>query len=153
MSLLISIKADLLKARKTAMSKGQSDQEKTENQYVVSALTTLYSAAELVGKNAGRPTTDAEVIATVQKFLKSVGECIRVCSPGSVDERKYSIEQITLSNYLPKQLDQNQIEVELEVLKPVNLGAAMSHFKSKYPGQYDNLVLKAAVETFLKKGS
>jgi hypothetical protein len=37
-------------------------------------LTTLLGEAAMVGKNAGRETTDQEVVAVVKKFVKNIDE-------------------------------------------------------------------------------
>ena len=68
MSLIIEIKSAQLAARKARDS------------FTASSLTTLIGEAEMVGKNAGREVTDAEVVAVLKKFVKNIDETTTVLS-------------------------------------------------------------------------
>ena len=57
----------------------QDRNEARKMKYTATAtlLTTLYSEAQMVGKNDGnRETTDAEVVAVIKKFVKNIDETL-----------------------------------------------------------------------------
>lgn len=122
--LLKKIKADQLTARIA------KDSIKT------ALLTTLIGDAEMVGKNAGRETTDDEVVAVIKKFLKNNLEFQK-----HVTNDDLTTEQAILESYLPKQLTTGElIEIitnnfgdELKSKK----GAIMKFLKENYAGLYD----------------
>lgn len=104
-------------------------------------LTTLIGDAEMVGKNAGRETTDDEVVAVIKKFLKNNAEFQKHLTADAAGLVNLKVEQTILESYLPQQLS----EVELDViisnkfagdLKPQK-GAIMKFLKENYAGKYD----------------
>lgn len=76
MSLIEQIKAKNLEARKAKLTA------------VVNVLTPLIGEAEMVGKNAGHPVTDAEVVQMIKKFIKNLDETITAL--GDSDPRTLS---------------------------------------------------------------
>lgn len=153
MSTLLSvIKADQLIARKARDS-------------IRSALlTTLIGEASTIGKNAGnRESTDAEVQAVIQKFVKNLNETIehlRKCKTWTIDDPsvaaidKAMAERNYLTAYLPQQLTISQLE---EVVRALfedganSIGAVMKALKEQYNGQYDGKLAKAAVDALFKR--
>jgi uncharacterized protein YqeY len=133
MSLLQQIRTDQVAARKAA--------EKDK----ASLLTTLLGEAEMVGKNAGnRETTDAEVLAVIQKFLKNCNEVAKLAVSDEV-KAKVLFEVGILLSYMPSQLSDEEIINELQMLeatisvpnRAALKGAIMKHFKEKFAGRYD----------------
>lgn len=129
MSLLAQIKSDALAARKSKDSVASS------------LLVTLSSEAARVGLDDGkRESTDAEVIATVKKFLKNNSELLNV----RPDDATALREQELLMVYLPKQMDGEQLKAAvLVILNDLNLdsvgknmGVVMKELKARHEGSY-----------------
>jgi uncharacterized protein YqeY len=138
MSLLATIKADQLKARKE------------RNGIVAAILTTLIGEVETKSKKELRELTDTEVIAIIKKFLDGVNECIDKSTDGEKRDHSY-VEKVILEGYMPKQLEVSEIQeilLALSIGEPdgLNVGKAMSHFKQYYAGRYDGRLLKALVD-------
>jgi uncharacterized protein YqeY len=122
------IRADQLTARKA------------KDSVRASLLTTLIGEASAVGKAAGnRESTDAEVTAVIQKFIKNIDLTLT-----HVKDAVALAERAILETYLPKQMSKEQIVAEIEVVKASGVdakalkGAVMKHFKEKFAGQYDS---------------
>lgn len=141
MTILEKIKADSLQARKLRDSTRAS------------LLTTLLSEAQAVGKNAGRETTDEETIQVIKKFVKNAEQTSRDAL-ASIQTNKMDVIQRAsdevkiLSEYLPKQLTEDEIKVIIHGLKNptdqimgADMKSIMSYFKNMYPGQYDGAVV------------
>lgn len=137
MNLLGTIKADQLIARKTKTTLSAD------------LLTTLYAEAAKVGKDKGnRESTDDEVVATIQKFLKNNKESQVVVKGEALETLK--AEAAVLEHYLPKQLSEEDVRSELAQLKTLGVTSikdVMAHFKASFAGRYDGgLVSKLAKE-------
>jgi len=110
---------------------------------VSNLLTTLIGEAEMVGKNAGREVTDAEVLAVIRKFVKNINETISIL--GDNDPRTLAAmgEKMTLETFLPKQLTTDELEQIINSIKvelsagPKDLGKVLALIKSRFDGQYD----------------
>lgn len=139
MSLLQTIKNDALEARKARAS------------LRANFLSTLVSEAAMVGKNDGdRESTDAEVTATIRKFLKQnkdMQETLTKAGKPLGDVIK--IEQKLLEKYLPQMLSRERL-VELVTNHNFTTGTEinmrnMKSFKeaieTQYPGQVDGKLL------------
>lgn len=141
MSLLQTIKADQLKARK------EKDTLRT------SLLTTLLGEAQAVGKTDGnRETTDSETIAVIKKFLKNINETLghRANDPTLLEERT------VLMSYLPKQMDADQLTVLIQQIVethdlegPKAMGAVMKELKLHHDGQFDGKVASQVARDIL----
>lgn len=130
MTLLTQIKAAQLAARK------QRDTS------TIAALTTLIGDIELIGKNAGRETTDLEAVAVIKKFIKNVEETIKVADPTVIIELE--AERDVYAHFLPKQLSREELTtelksilVELNVALPKGKGPIMKTLKERFEGRYD----------------
>lgn len=145
MTLIEQIKADreaALKARLTSKYRN---------------LTTLFGEASIIGKNANRETTDAEVVAVVKTFISNIDYSL---NQKITDEARMNLllEKGELDAYLPKQLDEAAM---LEVIKQVKVlieqvaGAKlelkhiMRVFKEQLAGQYDGKLLSEVAKKFL----
>lgn len=148
MTLLSKIKQDQLQARKNRDS------------LKATLLTTLIGEATNIGKNDGnRETTDQEVTAVIQKFLKGINESISFLKNDNAGAHDtLNGEKSVLEAYLPRQLTLEQIQdiVSAQIaagnLKrdPSLKGAAMKYLKETVPGQYDGKVAAQAIEFILK---
>lgn len=126
MSLMDTLKVKQLEARKAGQTQAAS------------LYTTLLGEAAMVGKNAGnRDTTDAEVVAVVQKFLKNIAETIQALTTRGQPVDAQKAEQELLKVFLPQQLT----ELELVDLAKTNQSLGMPGFmrmlKENYSGRYD----------------
>lgn len=128
MSLINKIKADLLQARKNR------DKDKAR------LLTTLSGDCMKVGYTVDgvRPPSDSECTAVVKKTVKNLKELI-----AAKDQRGDSLvvegaELDILMNYLPKQLDVDQLNTIIEELVFTegcdNIGAVMKVLKRDWDG-------------------
>ncbi len=110
-------------------------------------LVTLLSEAEMVGLNNGkRESTDAEVIATVRKFLKGNGEALAARSQDEVLLR----EKALLEGYLPQQMNEAQLRSAIEAaavelglvsndtvsISSRDTGALMKKLNENHQGQF-----------------
>jgi len=118
----------------------------------VSTLTTLLSEATNVGKNKNRLTTDEETIKVVKNTMDNIVFCV---SKTSNTDRltKYHAELTVLRQFLPKQMNEQDIDKVLTNMKAQNPGLklpqVMAYFKLNFPGQYDGGKVKFLTETFL----
>lgn len=141
MSLIQKIKDDQLMARKA------------RNSIATDLLTTLLGEASIVGKNAGRETTDAEVVAVIQKFVKGVDETTKhVKEQGDQTiADKLALERIILTSYLPQQLNFDELRQVVMTLSnnSRNKGEIMKLLKQHYSGQYDGKMASSLIDTIL----
>jgi uncharacterized protein YqeY len=125
MSLMEQIKSDQLAARKGGVTEVHK----------ASLLTTLLGEATMVGKNAGRETTDQEVVAVVKKFIKNVDETISALTARNQDASAYMAERSILEFYLPMQLSEDALRQVAECQK--DMPSFMKHLKENFAGKYD----------------
>lgn len=128
--LLEKIKADQLAARKN------------KEALKATLLTTLFSEAQMKGKNAGRETTDEETIQVIQKFLKGINETITYLQKGLDGGLLATVvgEKEILEAYLPKMATEDEIKSEVAALKAAgaaNIGAIMKGLKDKFGSALD----------------
>jgi uncharacterized protein YqeY len=122
MTLMEQIKAKQITARKS----GSVD---------ASLLTTLLGEAAMVGKNAGRETTDQEVVAVVKKFVKNIDETITALTSRNQDASAFLAERNVLEQFLPMQLSENALR---EVARyQTDMPSFMKHLKENFAGKYD----------------
>ena len=122
MSLMEQIKTEQIAARKAGDSRA-------------SLLTTLLGEASMVGKNAGRETTDQEVVAVVKKFIKNVDETINALTMRNQDASAFLMERGVLEQYLPMQLSEDALRQVAECQK--DMPSFMKHLKENFAGKYD----------------
>lgn len=130
MTVLNKIREDLLAARK-------SRETVTAN-----ALSALVGEAVMVGKNNGnRESTDDEVLATVRKFIKNLEETKRNLVAHNKDTVVCEEEIKILSQYLPKQMNEDELRAAINSIVSENttagMGLIMKLLKEKYNGLYD----------------
>ena len=131
-----------------------------------SLLNTLYGEASKIGKDAGnRESTDAEVTATIKKFLKGIEESLDAFSKGSFPIakevylariEKLTNEQTILNDYLPKQLTESELLGILtdhrntklaEVGEMPTMGEYMKLLKDHHAGLYDGRLASEIAKT------
>lgn len=112
-------------------------------------LTTLYAEALAMGKKENRESTDAEVLAVVQKFLKNNLEFQKVATKNKVIELQQ--EEAILKQFMPSMLTEDEMIAIIDAVKATspNMGQIMAYFKEQYAGQYDGKVLSTLVKQAL----
>ena len=142
--LLRQIKLDSLKARKA---------RKTDK---ATLLTTLYSEAFMVGKNNNRESTDVEVVQIVKKFIKGIQETISQSGISADKIFEMEKELTVLIKYLPKQLSEEELAVEISTILVDNditdmkgMGTVMKTLKEKFEGQFDGGLASKLVRELL----
>lgn len=100
-----------------------------------SLLTTLLGEAAMVGKNAGRETTDQEVVAVVKKFVKNIDETIAALTSRNQDASAFLAERGVLEQFLPLQL--TELALQHMAKEFASMPEFMKHLKENYAGQYD----------------
>lgn len=120
-----------------------------------SLLTTLIGEAEMVGKNAGREVLDAEVVATIKKFIKNIDETIKVLSADDERARGAMDERVVLEHFLPRQMDEQQLTEAVTAIKAElnagqkDMGKVMGLLKTRHDGQYDGKMASTVVKAVL----
>lgn len=113
-----------------------------------SLLTTLLGEAAMVGKNAGRETTDQEVIAVIKKFIKNIDETVSALSSRGQDAASFLAERSVLERFLPLQL------TELALLNIAQNHKSMPEFmkflKENHAGQYDGKLASIVAKNIYK---
>lgn len=150
MSLLETIRKDQLQARKERVAFGTA------------LLTTLLSEATRPGKDAGRESTDEEVLAVIKKFIANIDEVINVLGKQTteyhIDDRVTiaRLEKTMLLKYVPPQKTSAELKVIIEEFidiigerNPKVMGKIMGMLKTQYPGQYDGNLASRLVKEAL----
>jgi len=146
--LINQIKSDSLIARKAR----QTD--------TATLLTTLYSEASMVGKNAGnRESTDQEVSQVIEKFIKNANEIQTILLKNNKNTCNIVSEIKVLSKYLPQKMSREELEnVVKNIIKwlgveksPKQMGKVMNVLKEEYGGTYDGKLASEIVRKELVK--
>jgi uncharacterized protein YqeY len=130
-NLMNVIKTQQLAARKTGAKEA-------------SLLTTLLGEAAMVGKNAGRETTDAEVVAVVKKIIKNIDETVAALTARGQNADEFIQERKVLEQFLPLQL--TKLALEYIALKHSSMPEFMKFLKENHAGQYDGKVASAVAK-------
>ena len=113
-----------------------------------SLLTTLLGESAMVGKNAGRETTDQEVVAVVKKFIKNIDETVSALSSRGQDATSFLAERSILERFLPLQL------TELALVNIAQNHQSMPEFmkflKENHAGQYDGKIASIVAKNIYK---
>lgn len=144
MILLKKIKNDQLTARKGRMKREAE------------LLTTLYSEAAMVGKNANnRESTDAEVVQMVKKFIKGVNDTISSVQLSETRQHELDKEIDLYGRYLPKQLTKDELDAIIEeqinandYTIPKDMGKIMKYLSGRYAGRYDGKITSELVKSY-----
>ena len=119
----------------------------TTKRAILSVVITKYNnlAIELKGKN--QEATDADMLAVIQKTVKELNdEAANFVKINRHTEAAEIMQQLAyIHNYLPKQLDEEEIRAEINKLEDKSISNIMKYFKTNYNGQVDmSLVSKIA---------
>jgi uncharacterized protein YqeY len=110
-----------------------------------SLLTTLLGEAAIVGKNAGRETSDQEVVAVIKKFIKNIDETEKALHARNLETSTCMYERGILEKFLPAQLSGEDLgKIALEF---TSMPEYMKHLKENYTGQYDGKVASTIAKT------
>ena len=143
MPLLNKIKDDLNNARKAS------------DRVALTILTTLYSEAAKEGKDHGnRVSTDAEVLKTVNTFIKNAKELMSHIE--DVDVRTKITSEIGIyEKYLPPQLSKEDLTSVITNIMEIkegdvipNIGIVMKHLSANYNGMYDGKLASEIVRAY-----
>lgn len=113
-----------------------------------SLLTTLLGEAAMVGKNAGRETTDQEVVAVVKKFIKNIDETVSALSSRGQDAASFLAERSVLERFLPLQLTELALVTIAENHK--SMPEFMKFLKENHAGQYDGKLASIVAKKIYK---
>ena len=113
-----------------------------------SLLTTLLGEAAMVGKNAGRETTDQEVVAVVKKFIKNIDETVSALSSRGQDAASFLAERSILERFLPLQLTEHVLVNIAENHK--SMPEFMKFLKENHAGQYDGKLASIVAKKIYK---
>ena len=119
-----------------------------------SLLVTLYSEANMVGKNRRNgTTTDDEVVSTVKKFAANVEETITNMEEIHRDTTVQRRELQILQEYLPEPLTEAQLRQavrgiveDLGVSGARAMGQVMSELKTRHGASYDGRLASTLVK-------
>ncbi|ETX13639.1 hypothetical protein OCH239_09070 [Roseivivax halodurans JCM 10272] len=138
MSLLDTIRADALAARKSKAPEA-------------GGLVTLIGEIDTKTKgfSPARAMTDAEVVAVVKKFLKSIDETI--WHTGGAPSEKLLVEKAALEAYLPRQMTEDELRgfAEARAAEGKNMGQIMGALSSEHAGRYDGRTASGIVKSVL----
>ena len=127
------------------IKKDQVEARKNKDAIKANLLTTLIGEAEMVGKNNGnRAPSDAEVQVVIKKFIKGIDEILTLTF--DKDIQNFLTELAILKFYLPEQLSQEQLAIEvskiinsLTVTNPSQaIGIVMKELNAKFSGKFDS---------------
>lgn len=126
------IESDLLSARKQKLD-------------TVKTLVTLFSDCQMVAKNKGvEKPTDEDCIQVIRKHLKGLHEMITLMP----NNNEYLQESSLLSDYLPKQMQPEEIEAVIRNNNLTGVPNIMKFFKENFAGRYDGKMLSTIAKTF-----
>lgn len=150
MSLIAQIKSAQLAARKARDS------------FTALSLTTLIGEAEMIGKNASREVTDAEVVAVVKKFIKNIDETTMALSREQPLTQATKVRIVELGferegydQFLPSQMNEQQLTEAVTAIKvelnagQKDMGKVMGLLKARHEGTYDGKMASSVVKAVL----
>jgi uncharacterized protein YqeY len=103
---------------------------------------TLIGECEMIGKNAGREVTEAEVLARIKKFLDGVNDTIGLIKEPSALEGLRA-EKEWLEGWMPQQMTNLELEKAIGTIKtaisagPKDMGKVLALLKERFTGRYD----------------
>jgi len=106
---------------------------------ILSVVINKYMTLSINNREKGKDTTDAEVIALIQKAIKEIDEEKQCFIDSNDSERVETLEtqRKVLEKFLPSMLSENEIRNIIMSLDDRSLPSVMRHFKANYAGQCD----------------
>lgn len=104
-----------------------------------SVLINKYMLLNIQNREAGKETTDAEVVGLIQKTLKELADEKSMYIQGGNQERADSIQvQIeAIQVFMPQMMGEEEIKTIIASLPDKSMKAVMQHFKENYQGKVD----------------
>lgn len=115
---------------------------------VLSVVLTKCKLLELELKATEQEFKDSDVLSVIQKVIKELGDEKAGYIQVNNQERASLIakQEEVLKKFLPKQLSEEEIKIEIEKLEDKSVPNVMKYFKNNFAGQVDmslvNKVLK-----------
>lgn len=155
-----------------AIKKAKIQAVKDKDEIKKTLLSTLIGEAEMKGKNDGnRPSTDADFISVMKKFITNIDDTIKMFADYPVtkaediakrqkDEAEKKQEKAILMEFMPKmpaQMSEEQLRAEIAKIKselslagPKGMGVLMKEMKARFEGKFDGgLASKIAKEVLV----
>lgn len=113
-------------------------------------LTLLVGELETSLKREGKAVTEATdeaVVAVIKKLIKSNNEVIGLY--GEVGSAKFIQENKVLSNYLPKQMTEEELTVALRNTLFSSVGEAIKSLSEAFPGKFDKAMASKIAKNLL----
>jgi uncharacterized protein len=125
-----------------------------------SLLTTLLAEAARVGKDEGRDSTDAEVTATIRKFIKNTEETVRLLEAASTQKpdalATAKSELALLQSLLPSQASDADLNAAVsEIVGSLpdrsikQMGVVMAKLNERFSGNFDKAAASGKIKTAL----
>ena len=116
---------------------------------ILSVVINKYMTVSINNREKGLDTTDAEVVAILQKAIKEIDE-EKQCFVQTNELERVAVldeQKAVLEKFLPSMLNSDEIRGIIMGLSDRSLPSVMKHFKTNYAGQCDmQLVNKLARE-------
>ena len=116
---------------------------------ILSVVINKYMTVNINNREKGLDTTDAEVVAIIQKAIKEIEEEKQCFIQTQQMDRVEMLEEqkCVLEKFLPSMLNSDEIRDIIMGLADRSIPSVMKHFKANYAGQCDmQLVNKIARE-------
>ena len=114
---------------------------------ILSVVINKYMTVSINNREKGLDTTDAEVVAILQKAIKEIDE-EKQCFVQTNELERVAVldeQKAVLEKFLPSMLNSDEIRGIIMGLSDRSLPSVMKHFKTNYAGQCDmQLVNKLA---------
>lgn len=116
---------------------------------VLSVVLTRYKLQEVELRANGKEIGDKELLSIIQKVLKELSDEKEGYLKVNNTERANSIteQEKVLSQYLPKQLSEEEIRKIINSLEDKSVPSVMKHFKMNYAGQVDMSLVNSVLRS------
>ena len=116
---------------------------------VLSVVLTKYKLQEVELRANGKEIGDKELLSIIQKVLKELSDEKEGYLKVNNIERANSIteQEKVLSQYLPKQLGEEEIRKIINSLEDKSVPSVMKHFKMNYAGQVDMSLVNSVLRS------
>ena len=116
---------------------------------ILSVIITKYKNQEVELRAQNKEIGDKELLAIIQKTLKELSDekegYVRAHNLDRVND--ISKQEEVLSQYLPKQLSEQEIRDIIASLEDKSVPSVMKHFKTNYAGQVDMSLVNSVLRS------
>ena len=116
---------------------------------ILSVIITKYKNQEVEFRAQNKEIGDKELLAIIQKTLKELSDekegYVRANNLDRVND--ISKQEEVLSQYLPKQLSEQEIRDIIASLEDKSVPSVMKHFKTNYAGQVDMALVNSVLRS------